>query len=646
VDFFTEQDKARAKSSKLVFLFLLAVACITGCIFALLSFVGGGYKEITEMAWTMDFFLMVATGTTLVVGLASLFRIFFLSDGGKVVAESMGGKVIPPNSSDPLEQRILNVVEEMAIASGTPVPPVYLLNERGINAFAAGFSPSDAVVGITRGCAEKLNRDQLQGVIAHEFSHILNGDMRMNIRLSGVIFGIIFLARIGSIMIRGGDSPRDRRRDKDKGDGAFLLIGVGLLVIGLIGGFFGSLIRAAVSRQREFLADASAVQFTRNPEGISGALKRIGGFSAGSKIQASQAGDYSHFFFSSALSSIFATHPPLPVRIGRIEPNWSGTYPDTNKISEQVDSPSEFTSGFTGNLGVDPAAEKQASAAPPSSPDTQGVSRDSFTQSFKGPQRQQIRQAKSLLQQIPAGLLVLAKEPSQCRCILFTLLLDAKKTSIYEQQIKTISLQTDEDIANLTRQCFIKVQGLSYELKYILVEECAPAFSLFSSIQMKAFNDLINALILADDQIDLFEWSIQKMIENQIAHKTQHVTKPLHGRASIKSRLSDCEVFLGAIAHVGCNRDQAAKAFEKGFRSLDRTKPATLPLPEKCGIDSMNIALPRLSKMSPLGKRAFLEACSKVIEFDGVLSNAEIQIIRGLAAAISCPLGPVSVSQS
>ncbi|MDG1139089.1 MAG: M48 family metallopeptidase [Opitutales bacterium] len=650
MDFFTEQDKARANSSKLVFLFLLAVACIIGCLFSFVSFVGANYKEIAELAWSMDLFLMVALSTMIVVGIATLFRIYFLSGGGKVVAESLGGKVIQPNTSDPLEKRILNLVEEMAIASGTPVPPVYLLAETGINAFAAGYSPADAVIGITRGCVKKLNRDQLQGVIAHEFSHILNGDMRMNIRLSGIIFGIVFLAHIGRIMMNIGLPSRHHRRKRneggDQGGMALIVIGGGLVVIGLIGGFFGSLLKAAVSRQREFLADASAVQFTRNPEGIAGALKRIGGLSAGSKIQASQAGEYSHFFFCSALSSMFATHPPLPIRIRRIEPNWSNEFPDTNKISERTDSALALKSGFAGNLKVDGVTEHQVGVTQVSTPNIEGVSRDSFIQSFKGPQRQQIQQAKSLLQQIPTNLLAQTKEPSHCRCILFSLLLDAKRPSIYEQQIKTISLQTDEDTANLTRQCFPKVQGLSYELKYILVEECALAFSLFSAKQVNAFNSLVNDLILADNQIDLFEWSIQKMIESQIVQKSQRITISPHGFASLKSRLNDCKVFLGALAHFGSEGNQAAKAFEKGFRRLDRTKPATLPLPEKCMLESMNKALPKLAQLSPLAKRAFLEACAEVVEHDGVLSNAEIQIIRGLAAAISCPLGPTSVSQA
>ena len=646
MDFFTEQDKARAKSSNLVFLFCLAVVSIIVSLFALLSLVGSQDKDLSKLSWSLELFIMVALGTILVVGLASLIRIAFLSGGGKVVAESLGGKRLQPNTANPLETRILNLVEEMAIASGTPVPPVYLLEEEGINAFAAGYSPADAVVGITRGCAEKLNRDQLQGVIAHEFSHILNGDMRLNIRLSGIIFGIIFLSRIGEIMMRVSGSSR-RRSSNNNGGAALVMIGLGIFIIGLVGGFFGSLIRAAVSRQREFLADASAVQFTRNPQGISGALKRIGGFSSGSAIQSSQAGDYSHFFFCSALSSMFATHPPLPLRIRRIEPNWANEYPDTDKISEQVGGSTSQISGFTGTSATSTGAPLQ----PAPSQDVQNNSgpstRDSFLKSFEGPQKKQIKHAQSLLQQISPDLLSLAKEPTGCRCILFALLLDSKNSSVRDQQTRLILNNTDQDTATLTQKIFPQIQELSCELKYLLIEECAPSFTLFSPPQMEDFLTLVDALMQADQKIDLFEWSLQKIIGYQLNHQFHNSTQALHGRASLKSRINECSIFLGALAHFGGKSEQVVQSYEKGFRSLDRSRPVHLPPVEKCNdLGSMDAALLKLNKMTPLAKRSFLDACSKVAEHDGVISDTEIQIIRGIAAALSCPLGPVSASSS
>ena len=311
MDFFKQQDKARSLSSYLYLLFAAAVVCIIISVFCLASIAFSYENSLASSAWTFELAIISTAITIIVVFLASAVRIGWLSQGGKVVAESMGGKKINQNTKDPMSRQILNVVEEMAIASGTPVPPVYLMEEEGINAFAAGYSPRDAVIGVTRGCATKLNRDQLQGVMAHEFSHILNGDMRINIRLTGIIFGIIFLASIGRILFNMGfySGAGRRRNDKNNSGGIIIILGLGLLLIGWIGGFFGSIIRASISRQREFLADASAVQFTRNPDGIAGALKRIGGYKEGSKINSAGAQEFSHMFFCSGISSLFQPTP-------------------------------------------------------------------------------------------------------------------------------------------------------------------------------------------------------------------------------------------------------------------------------------------------------------------------------------------------
>ena len=248
----------------------------------------------------------------------------------------MGGRLLHPQTTDLNERKILNVVEEMAIAAGTPVPPVYLLeNEEGINAFAAGHAPNDAIIGVTRGCVQTLSRDELQGVIGHEFSHILNGDMRLNLRLMGVLFGILLIGLTGYILLRStsgyGYRVRVNSRDDDRGRRNILpLIGLALYVIGYVGVFFANLIKAAVSRQREFLADASAVQFTRNPEGIAGALKKIGRL-AGSAMHEPRAAEASHMFFGNIggvgqLFGLLATHPPLVERIRRLDPSFDGDF--------------------------------------------------------------------------------------------------------------------------------------------------------------------------------------------------------------------------------------------------------------------------------------------------------------------------------
>ncbi|HXI03315.1 MAG TPA: M48 family metallopeptidase, partial [Candidatus Saccharimonadales bacterium] len=285
MDFFEQEESARKRSRLLVVLFILAVAGIILTVYLAstifwFAYLAGKLHADTFRMWDPRLMAAVAFGTGTIIGLGSLYRISTLRrGGGEAVAGFLGGRLLDRSTRNADERRLLNVVEEMALASGIPVPAVFVLEkERSINAFAAGYSRDHAVIGVTRGCMELLSRDELQGVIGHEFSHILNGDMLLNIRLMGLVHGILVIALIGYMLLRGGRSSR-------KGGSQIVLIGAILYVVGYLGVIFGKIIRAAVSRQREFLADASAVQFTRNPEGIAGALKKIGGLMYGSRIR-------------------------------------------------------------------------------------------------------------------------------------------------------------------------------------------------------------------------------------------------------------------------------------------------------------------------------------------------------------------------
>ncbi|HVE16916.1 MAG TPA: M48 family metallopeptidase, partial [Chthoniobacterales bacterium] len=323
MDFFESQARAHRKTKWLIVYFVLAVLGIIVTLHVAAAF---AFREpLTD--WRM--LGMISGGVIVVVTLGSLYRIAELSQGGGVVAQMLGGRQLAPHPTDLREQQLRNVVEEMALASGVPVPDIYVLDEeQAINAFAAGNTPGDAVVAVTRGTLEQLNRDQLQGVIAHEFSHILNGDMRLNVRLIGVLTGILLLAMIGRIVFeisaRTGGSVRSSDNKNGNAQLPLFLIGAGIWLIGSIGVFFAKLIKAAVSRQREFLADASAVQFTRNPDGIAGALYKIG--QAGSKLESPRADEASHMFFGNGLGEsfmgLFATHPPIVERIQAIDPSF------------------------------------------------------------------------------------------------------------------------------------------------------------------------------------------------------------------------------------------------------------------------------------------------------------------------------------
>ncbi|MCH8263887.1 MAG: M48 family metallopeptidase [Proteobacteria bacterium] len=437
MNFFESQDSAKRNTGRLIFLFVLAVLSLiivtNLLVMFLLGFTGSemtGMAAVNTMRFDWGTFWLIGASVTGVVLLGSLYKIASLRGGGARIAEMMNGRLLLSGSQDLNERRVLNVVEEMAIASGIPVPPVYLMEEDGINAFAAGYSPSDAIVAVTRGTIETLSREQLQGVIAHEFSHILHGDMRINIRLIGVLHGIMVLGLIGYHLMLGSMYSR-----RSKNSGGIVFLGIGLIVIGFVGTFFGNLIKAAVSRQREFLADASAVQFTRNPDGIAGALMQIAKHSEHSYLSNPNSSEISHTLFEegrvSALSRMYATHPPLEDRIRAILPNWDGNY-DVGTVASDADAEP-----------AKPAAVSQQEKARAMLGGVTGVLiTDAIINQVGNPQVQHLDYANTLLHQIPQPLIDAAREPSGARAVIYYLILD-KDAADRREQLSFVEASAD-----------------------------------------------------------------------------------------------------------------------------------------------------------------------------------------------------------
>ncbi|MBT5910140.1 MAG: M48 family metallopeptidase [Opitutae bacterium] len=635
MDFFEHQDKARRNTGLLVIYFGLAVLCIFGALFVLVSYFLSRDPYSEKIIWDLQLGLQIALGTGLLVGLGSLYKIATLNGGGKVVAESLGGKPLHPGTLEPKEKRLLNIVEEMAIASGTPVPPVYLMEEKSINAFAAGHSPENAVIGVTRGCIEILNREQLQGVMAHEFSHILNGDMRMNIRLIGILHGILLIAGLGYFLMRIAPYLGGGRRNRESGGLgiALLVAGIGMLVIGYVGAFFGGLIKAAVSRQREFLADASAVQFTRNPQGISGALKKIGGLSEGSRIEAPKANECSHMFFGSSVASLFATHPKLEKRIRRIEPNWKGEVPEENNPTKSIHATkSSAISGLMNNKGI--GSKKTLTETSSQSRHSQGTILHAGN-----PTQAHVSHARQIISETPSALLAKVREPFGARCVVFALLLDKEKKVIREKQIAFLHEQSERGSVEETENAAILIAGLSSEQKFALVEIASPALEHLSNGQYATFRSIIEHLVAADERLDLFEWSLRKVIDHDLGRRftRKHSSQ---GSASVSRLLPECMLILGSLARHGQEGEAPEPAFRSGASALTRKLSPELPKAEDCGVTQLNAAVDRLKKLTSLDKRSLLEACSRTIDHDGKATDVEIQILRGVAAGISCPLPP------
>ena len=565
------------------------------------------------------------------VGGGSLYKIAQLRGGGSVSSpRNWAAALVDGGTSDPVERRLLNVVEEMAIASGTSTPPVYIMDgEAGINAFAAGFAPQDAVIGVTRGAATTLDRDELQGVIAHEFSHILNGDMRLNIRLIGLLHGIFLIGMIGYFILRmsfytGGGRSRD-----NKGALPILALGAGLAIVGFAGTFFGNLIKAAVSRQREFLADSSAVQFTRHPGGIAGALKKIGGFVTGSKVENPNAPQASHMFFgraTSGFSAMFSTHPPLAERIRRIDPSWDGEFPELP----------EAAGGAPGAVGppgaVGFAGTKAGGAAAPNL--------GNAISQIGQPTPAHVEYATELIHGLPEPVVTAAHEPYGARALVYALLLD-RDPGPRALQLAHLEAAADDGVYEETLRLAPLVDQLDPRVRLPVLEIALPALRSLTARQVERFQENLVALVEADEVIDLFEWSLQRILlrDMQASFGRTGPTRIRHRSASAVR--APVAVLLSVLAYVGSRDRQAAeRAFEEGWRVFSLPERGLLPQ-EECGFAVVDAALVELARAAPQVKKCALEAAIACITADRKVTVEEGELLRVVSAWIDCPMPPI-----
>lgn len=664
MDFFRSQDIARRNTVRLVLLFLLALTSLIAITNLAILFALGVFADTVNVPmferidWRL--FAWVSLAILGVVGFGSLYKILSLSGGGARVAELMQGRLLLPGSSEFFEKRILNVVEEMAIAAGTPVPPVYVLEEAGINAFAAGYTTGDAVIGITRGAIETLSRDELQGVIAHEFSHILHGDMRLNIRLIGILHGIMVLGIMGYYLVR---TTRHTRRSKDSGNIA--VVGLGLMVIGYAGTFFGNLIKAAVSRQREFLADASAVQYTRNPEGIADALKHIGGSSAGSVLGNPATSEISHALFSNGVttsfSSLFSTHPPLEARIRRIQPAWDGRFEVPAKATQDVPAAAKAPSGTNAAEAPGVLTALALSTA--------------LLESAGNPQEADLQQARTLLGSLPPALLEAAHTPFSATALVYLLLLD-RKPDIAARQQDLLAQTAEPAIVAALLSLLAHHEHIRPEVRLTLLSVSLPVLRQMSPGQYGQFRKTLLALVAVDGRTSLWEWVLQRVVLQQLDGVFQPRNRFHHiAHQSLQQLASEVSLLLAFLIRAGAREirgqgplpqvspsqvqsrllqgspaqgqswlPQSQALFDNTLAQLG-LPVAVLPAPETLNMAQINAALDAAIALKPLQKPAFLKACAGVIVADGIAAVGELEIFRALAAALDCPLPPLPATQ-
>ncbi len=647
MNFFESQDRVRKNTTLLVVLFAFAVIALIIMANVLLMITFGfinsaqmqnGQTFIQQMDWAT--FAAVGAGVGVVVLAGSLYKTIALSAGGKVVAESLGGQLIPPNSQDLNQRKLLNVVEEMAIASGTPVPPVYLLSdEPGINAFAAGFSPRDAVIGVTQGAIDQLTRDQLQGVIAHEFSHIFNGDMRLNIRLMGALNGILILGIIGYYLLRSA-SFSGRRRGNDKGPSGILALALGLMAIGFAGTFFGNLIKASVSRQREYLADASAVQFTRNPNGIAGALKRIGGLAYGSTVHNPSAPEASHAFFAQGISGftqwLSATHPPLEKRIRRIDPQWDGRF-DTSELPA-IDPkfvPDERLTNSDGAVKR-AAVRTQFETVGAVAAGTVSAEVIAAMDQIGNPPQQAVNYARELLLELPTIIKDTAREPYGARAIVYAMLLDPRQ-SVRTKQLNRLQDYADLDVFVLTRTLAPQIDALDIKFRLPIIDIAIPALKQLSLGQYNSFKENAIALIEMDATIDLMEWSLQKILFRHLDGQFFKRAPTIARYADLTQVTTEVGLVLSVLAHAGVSDTQGA--FTSSLSPL-KTRGIILSPLDQIGVADLDRALVKLDELQPRAKSIFLTACVTCIWHDQRATPTEIELLRAFSSVLDCPMPP------
>jgi Zn-dependent protease with chaperone function len=653
-NFFENQDRARRKTGLLIFFFAAAVAAIVATLYALAVFVVGfqGQDPVTGAMrwnlhwWSPELLTQVALFTLFVVGGGSLFKIAQLRGGGAVVAERMGGRLLHADTRDPVERKLLNIVEEMAIASGTATPPVYLLDgEAGINAFAAGFTPNDAAIGVTRGCAERLSRDELQGVIAHEFSHVLSGDMRLNIRLIGVVHGILIIGILGYWLLRSAawSGAASRRSNRDNSGAVLLAIGFGLMVIGFLGTFFGNLIKASVSRQREFFADASAVQFTRNPDGLVGALKKIGGLEVGSRIENPNAPEASHMFFGRALPSLFSTHPPLEERIRRLDPRFEGEvrHAAAPTAPAAADTVAGFAADTVAGFAADTVAGFAADAVAGVAAEPVGAGVDQIGAATPA----HVEQAARLIASLPAALTEAAHESWGVRAVIYALLI-GDDDAVRRGQLDRLARHADDGVLEETERLLPIVVGLEAAQELTLVDLVIPALRELSPRQYGAFKDNVAALIAADRRIDVFEWTLQRILLQHLAPAFEPVRASRVRHRSLERVAPACAVMLSTLAWAGArSHADAEAAFAHGADEL-RLPGLRLLEPEQSGLDALDEALAVLDGLAPLKKGVLLHACAATVAADREVTDREVQLVRAISDSLGCPMPPLLAGQA
>lgn len=662
MNFFEQQEKARRRTFFLLIAYALAVLAtifsvyIAARLSAYLFMLWGvsrsdAYVNVSDLPfqfWDPQFFIVVTGIVSGVVLVGTFFQIMSFSSGGAAVAEMLGGERIKPDTNHPDERRVLNVVEEMSIASGVPVPPVFMLrSEYGINAFAAGFSIQDAVIGVTEGTVKLLSRDELQGVIAHEYSHIFNGDMRLNMNLTGFLHGLLLIALTGKIILRG--LGRGGMRSRGRGGAALLvimLLGVLLMVIGYIGVFFCNWIKSAVSCEREFLADASSAQYTRNPSGLAGALKKIGGLSDGSFITIPKAEELSHFYFADGIhfgaEGFFPTHPPLGLRIKSLDPSFDGKIPAITSINPK--EPYEYRPKRVApdiRPKIKEWERKAAIFQIPVAAMTQGSLAETVVAAVGTLSEAHLNQANQILSRMPQSLRDAAMTLKGSMALVYGFLIDRMNMEVKAKQMEYLSSRVDPAVHQIFLQLLPDFSNLAPEFYLPLLDLATPALKTQSPKLYDVFRQDIENLITADSVVTVVEFALKQVVLHHLDYYFGKAKKPIPLYTKLEPLLPSSSILLSYLASAGhAFRLQAEAAFMKSGKELAPSYVWKFIASESLVSQNAEAALKEIAAAFPTIKEKFLKACVSCVEHDGRLEAREMELLRAFGSILDCPIPP------
>jgi Zn-dependent protease with chaperone function len=643
VDFYARQEDARRTTRWLVLGFVVAVLAIVVAVDVIVWTIMSARTEGPPPVGAVVFATLVVVG---IVGGASLFKTLQLRGGGGVVARSLGGTRVERSTGDPALKRLHNVVEEMSIASGVTMPEVYVLeNEDGINAFAAGHSPADAAIAITRGAVTRLKREELQGVIAHEFSHVLNGDMRLNVRLMGLVFGLLVVAIIARVVLTHG--PRNRGRRGNDAGGAIMFAALAVMVLGYIGVFFGRLMQAAVSRHRERLADASAVQFTRNPQGLTGALLKIAGVSTGSRIMAPEGEEVAHMLFAPGFARAFATHPSLEERLKELNPSLDvkqipALAAEAARDAERIRALDARPGARAEEGAVSGGAAALQKVLAPVLGATVAAASDARAIAAQAGniENEHVEYAERARLAIPEPLRDFVESADHARALVLVVLA-SHDAAVLAAQTAILERSYGAEFTGQVLALRPLAESLPPALRLPAVQQLFPALRRLSLPEREKLRDVVAELALADAQVDVFECCLTLLLAANLRDELE-ASAP-HGSASLLQEIDAVTVLFSILAEQGAKDEaQARRAYEAGvsvvlssnhpaFRSIDAW-PAAL-----------GSALSRLAALKPLAKRVLIEGLVRCIAHDQKLAVAEAELLRTVCGVLHCPLPPILV---